>query len=159
MASLIQAENSHFNLPAALITLSGEETFALGKRFAPMLGKGDVVALNGPLGAGKTCFTKGIAGGLGIEEELTSPSYAIISEYECLAGGEKLPFYHIDAYRLEGNDDFSAIGGEEIVFGNGISVIEWGDRIPAFMPPGVYRVDIEIIEDDKRSVKIVKQGR
>ena len=146
------------NFPAAVISQSWEETFALGKRLVPMLGKGDIVALNGPLGAGKTCFTKGIARGLGIEEELTSPSYAIISEYECLVGNEKILFYHIDAYRLEGNDDFSAIGGEDIVYGNGISVIEWGDRIPAFMPPGVYRVDIEIIEDDKRSVKIVKQG-
>jgi tRNA threonylcarbamoyladenosine biosynthesis protein TsaE len=156
---LIHPENSRFNLPAAVITLSGEETFALGKRLAAMLGKGDVVALNGPLGAGKTCFAKGIAGGLGIEEELTSPSYAIISEYECLSGGEKIPFYHIDAYRLEGNDDFSAIGGEDIVYGNGISVIEWGDRIPAFIPSGAYRLDFEIIEGDKRSVKIVKQGR
>jgi len=128
-------------------------------RLSSMLGKGDVVALNGPLGAGKTCFTKGIAEGLGIEEELTSPSYAIVSEYECLAGGERLLFYHIDAYRLEGNDDFSAIGGEDIVYGNGISVIEWGDRIPAFIRSGAYRIDLEIIEGDKRSVKIVKQGR
>jgi len=156
---LIQVENFQIDLPAAFITLSGEETFALGMRLSSLLVKGDVVALNGPLGAGKTCFTKGIAEGLGIEEELTSPSYAIISEYECLAGGEKVPFYHIDAYRLEGNDDFSAIGGEDIVYGNGISVIEWGDRIPAFIPSGAYRIDFEIIEDDKRSVKIVKQGR
>ena len=159
MASLIHPENSHFDLPAAAITLSGEETFALGKLFAPKLGKGDVVALRGPLGAGKTCFTKGIAVGLGIEEELTSPSYAIISEYECVAGSEKLPFYHIDAYRLEGNDDFSAIGGEDIVYGNGISVIEWSDRIPAFIPSGAFRIDFEIIEDNKRSVKMAKQGR
>jgi len=151
-------ENFQIDLPAAVITLSGEETFALGMRLSSLLGKGDVVALNGPLGAGKTCFTKGVAKGLGIEEELTSPSYAIISEYECLAGGEKIPFYHIDAYRLGGNDDFSAIGGEDIVYGNGISVIEWGDRIPAFIPSGAYRLDFEIIEDNKRSVKIVKQG-
>jgi tRNA threonylcarbamoyladenosine biosynthesis protein TsaE len=166
---LIQPENSQINsgrtgseqidLPAAIISLSEDETFALGKRLAPMLGKGDVVALKGPLGAGKTCFAKGIARGLGIEEGLTSPTYAIISEYECSISGEKIPVYHIDAYRLEGNDDFSAIGGEEIVFGNGISVIEWSDRIPALIPSDAYRIDFEIIEDNKRSVKLDKQGR
>ena len=156
---MIQAENSHFNLPAAVICRSWEETFALGKHLAQMLGKGDVVALNGPLGAGKTCFTKGIAQGLGIEEEITSPSYAIICEYECLIGGEKIPFNHIDAYRLDGNDDFTAIGGEDIIYGNGISVIEWSERISALIPSGAYRIDFEIIEDDKRSVKMIKQGR
>jgi len=139
--------------------MSEDETFALGERLAAMLGKGSVVALNGPLGAGKTCFAKGIARGLGIEEGLTSPSYAIICEYECLAGGEKLPFYHIDAYRLKGNDDFSAIGGEDIVFGNGISVIEWGERIPAFIPSVAYRIDFEVLEDNKRNVKMAIQGR
>jgi tRNA threonylcarbamoyladenosine biosynthesis protein TsaE len=161
---LIQAENfqtspGQIDLPAAIISLSAEETFALGKRLAPMLGKGDVVALRGPLGAGKTCFTKGIAVGLGIEEELTSPRYAIISEYECVVGGEKIPFYHIDAYRLEGNDDFSAIGGEDVVYGNGISVIEWSERIPSHIPSGAYRIVFEIMADDKRSVKMAKQGR
>jgi tRNA threonylcarbamoyladenosine biosynthesis protein TsaE len=150
--------SGQIGLPESFICSSEEETFALGKRLASMLGKGDVVALNGPLGAGKTCFTKGIAVGLCIGEEITSPSYAIICEYECLAGGEEIPFYHIDAYRLEGDGDFSAIGGEDIVYGNGISVIEWGDRIPAFIPSGAYRLDFEIIEDDKRSVKIVRQG-
>jgi len=135
-------------------TRSEDETIALGEHLAPMLEKGDVVALKGPLGAGKTCFTKGIARGLGIGEELTSPSYAIVCEYECLVGSEKTPFYHIDAYRLGGNDDFSAIGGEEIVFGNGISVIEWSERIPAFIPPGAYRVDFEILEGNKRSIRL-----
>ena len=143
-------------MPAVIVSLSGEETFDLGMRLAPLLGKGDVVALKGPLGAGKTCFTKGIARGLGIEEELTSPSYAIISEYECLVGSEKLPVYHIDAYRLEGGDDFSAIGGEEIVFGNGISVIEWSERIPDFIPSGAYRVDFEILGENKRSVRLYR---
>ena len=159
---MIQADNfqnslDRIDLPAVIITLSEEETFTLGKRLAPLLGKGSVVALSGPLGAGKTCFTKGVAAGLGIEEELTSPSYAIIREYECFVDSEKLPFYHIDAYRLEGNDDFSAIGGEEIVFGNGISVIEWSERVPDFIPAGAYTVYFEIAADNKRSVKLAIQ--
>jgi len=171
LASLIQTENSRINLrqinsgqislPASIISLSEDETFALGKRLAPMLGKGDVVALRGPLGAGKTCFTKGIARGLGIEEELTSPSYAIISEYECFILNEKIPVYHIDAYRLRGEDDFSALGGEEIVFGNGICIIEWSERILNSIPPQAYRIDFEIIEDNKRSIKLIfsRQGK
>ena len=169
MAPLIQKENcqtkldpmssGQIELPATIITLSEGETFALGKHLASLLGKGDVVALKGPLGAGKTCFTKGIARGLGIEEELTSPSYTIIAEYEGRVGNEKIPFYHIDAYRLDGNNDFSAIGGEELVFGNGISVIEWSERIPDFIPSDAYTIDFGIIEDKKRSVKLSKQGR
>jgi tRNA threonylcarbamoyladenosine biosynthesis protein TsaE len=84
-----------------LFSASPEETRAAGERLAPHLPKGAVVALRGGLGAGKTCFAKGIARGLGITEEITSPTYTIISEYEG-------PFYHIDAYRLAGDDDFAA---------------------------------------------------
>jgi len=129
----------------------------LGKRFAHILEKGSVVALTGPLGAGKTCFVKGIARGLGICEEVTSPTYTIISEYEGTLGEEDpVPFYHIDAYRLRGNDDFYAIGGEEIVFGKGISVIEWSERIPDFIPALAIKVEIKIIKDDNRLIRIYR---
>ena len=121
-----------------------------------MLGKGCVVALKGPLGAGKTCLAKGIASGLGVEEELTSPSYAIISEYEGFICEEKIQLYHIDAYRLGGNDDFSAIGGEDFVFGNGVCVVEWSERIPDFIPAGAYRIDFEIMDDDKRRIRLYR---
>ena len=136
--------------PALITSTSAEETFILGERLAPLLKRGSVVAMRGPLGAGKTCLAKGIARGLGIDEEVRSPTYTIISEYEA----DSVPFYHIDAYRLEGNDDFSAIGGEDIVFGDGISVIEWSERIPAFIPLTAFFVDIEIKENDKRLIRI-----
>ena len=125
------------------------------------LEKGSIVALKGPLGAGKTCFAKGLARGLGIAEEVTSPTYTIISEYEgTLKDGQPVAVYHIDAYRLGGNDDFSAIGGEEIVFGNGVSLIEWSERIPAFVPPRAIKVEIEIKGDDKRSIRLcTEDGR
>jgi len=151
-------------LPAQFISASPEETFSLGQALSGMLAKGSVVALQGPLGAGKTCFTKGIAGGLGIEEEITSPTYTIISEYEGKiadrnTGEGKLcvPVYHIDAYRLNGNDDFINLGGEEIVFGSGISIIEWSERIPGFIPPGAYQVNIEIADDNKRRIRICQE--
>ena len=142
------------DLPALIVSSSEEETFALGKRIALLLEKGAVVALRGPLGAGKTCLAKGLAQGIGIADEITSPTYAIISEYKAF-----VPFYHIDAYRLKGNDDFSAIGGEEIVFGDGISVIEWSERIPDFIPLEAFRIDFEITGENKRRIHIYKGNK
>ena len=147
------------SLPFIITSSTPEETQELGKRIAPLLEMGSVVALRGPLGAGKTCLIKGIARGLGIEEEITSPTYTIVSEYEIPNSekyGRTITFYHIDAYRLEGNDDFSGLGGEEMVFGNGISVIEWSDRIPNFILPAAIRVDIEIQENSKRLIRIYR---
>jgi tRNA threonylcarbamoyladenosine biosynthesis protein TsaE len=126
----------------------------LGEQLAALLEKGSIVALKGHLGAGKTCLVKGIARGLGIEETLRSPSYTVVFEYETGNYGEKTPVYHIDAYRLEGNEDFSAIGGKDMVFGNGISLIEWSDHIPSFIPAEALRVDIEIAGDDERRFHI-----
>ena len=141
------------SLPAVFVCSTSEETIELGKNIGKLLKKGDIIALFGPLGAGKTCFTKGIASGIGITEEITSPTYTIVSEYE--AG---IPFYHIDAYRLRGNDDFINIGGEEILSGEGISVIEWSERISDFIPLHAYKVDIEIIEENKRLFRFNKQA-
>jgi tRNA threonylcarbamoyladenosine biosynthesis protein TsaE len=132
------------------ITASPEETMALGETIAAGLGKGSVVALRGGLGAGKTCLAKGIARRLGIREAVTSPSYTIVSEY---ASGP-LPFYHIDAYRLAGDDDFQALGGDEYTQGEGIAVIEWSDRIPGSIPPRAVRVAIEILADGRRCIEV-----
>jgi tRNA threonylcarbamoyladenosine biosynthesis protein TsaE len=123
---------------------------AIGEKIAAGLGKGSVVALKGGLGAGKTCLVKGIARGLGIREEVTSPTYTIVSEY---AAG-KLPFYHIDAYRLGGDDDFQALGGDEYVYGEGIAVIEWSDRIPESIPRSALRISIDILADGRRSIEV-----
>ena len=127
-------------------------------RFANLLEKGSIVAIEGPLGAGKTCFTKGIARGLCVEDTVTSPTYTIISEYEGKISGEPIVFYHINAYRLDGNDSFSAIGGEEIIYGNGVSVIEWSEHISDFIPPGAFRVEITIDDCGKRTIRLCKNG-
>jgi tRNA threonylcarbamoyladenosine biosynthesis protein TsaE len=123
---------------------------AVGEAIAAGLGKGSVVALRGGLGAGKTCLAKGIARGLGIREAVTSPTYTIVSEY---AAGS-LPFYHIDAYRLGGDDDFQAIGGDEYINGEGIAVIEWSERIPESIPKAAMVVAIQILEDGRRSIDV-----
>jgi tRNA threonylcarbamoyladenosine biosynthesis protein TsaE len=83
---------------------------------------------------------------LGITEEITSPTYTIISEYEGL--------YHIDAYRLAGDDDFAALGGEEYLRGEGITVIEWSERIPASLPDDAVTVDIRLNSDGRRCIEI-----
>ena len=150
---MIPAGNFLIDIPSVHITSSDDETIALGERLAALLVKSSVVALYGPLGAGKTCLAKGIIKGLGISEEVTSPTYTIISEYS----DGPVPVYHIDAYRLGGNDDFSAVGGEEIVFGNGISIIEWSERIPFFISEDAFLVNIEILGDNERRIRIDRE--
>jgi tRNA threonylcarbamoyladenosine biosynthesis protein TsaE len=141
-------------LPASILCSTPEETITLGKQIAKFLQKGSVAALKGPFGAGKTCLAKGIAIGLGVKEAVTSPSYAIVCEYEGVLEGNPIKVFHIDAYRLAGNDDFSAIGGEEMIFGEGVSIVEWCERIPDFIPKGALRVDIQIADDEKRRFHI-----
>jgi tRNA threonylcarbamoyladenosine biosynthesis protein TsaE len=111
----------------------------LGEKLGGLLTRGNVVALSGGIGAGKTCFAKGIALALGITEEITSPTYTIVLEY-----GGPVPFRHIDAYRLSGEADFELMGGEELVSGDFVVVIEWPEKIARFLPPDAIFVDIEI---------------
>jgi len=159
-------DNSPINgFPVSFTSACAEETFAIGERFAPLLGKGSIVALKGPLGAGKTCFAKGVARGLGVDEEVTSPTYTIVSEYTAILSGvspvEASPtlLYHIDAYRLKGSDDFSAIGGEELLFSDGITLIEWSERIEDLIPPEALVVQIEIRTGDERFITMRKKGQ
>ena len=107
------------------------------------------MALQGTLGSGKTVFAAGIANGLGIGENITSPTYTIINEY---AGSPVL--YHIDAYRLDDDRDFRNIGGDEIINSAGISVIEWSERIPESLPDNAIKVSIEITGPSSRLIKI-----
>lgn len=108
---------------------SRQETIDLGQRLSPMLQAGDVLVLNGDLGAGKTTFTKGIAKGLGISEIIKSPTFTIIREYQ----DGRLPLYHMDAYRLEegGAED---LGLDEYFDGDGVSVVEWAEFAEEELP-------------------------
>jgi tRNA threonylcarbamoyladenosine biosynthesis protein TsaE len=130
-------------------TASARETAALGERVGRTLQAGAVVALRGGLGAGKTCFVKGLARALGVRGEVTSPTYTIVSEYD-----GRLPLYHVDAYRLSGDDDFAALGAQEFLYGAGVSVIEWSERVAASLPAFAITVEMSIMEDDKRAIKI-----
>ena len=137
------------------ISNSPEDTFFLGKQLAAYLSAGCVVALTGTLGSGKTQLTKGIACGLGINENITSPTYTIVNEYLLRSSSV---FFHIDAYRLNGEKDFEDIGGSEILNSGTICIIEWSDRICGCLPDDVINISIDITGSDSRRIKISRQG-
>ncbi|MDR0390154.1 MAG: tRNA (adenosine(37)-N6)-threonylcarbamoyltransferase complex ATPase subunit type 1 TsaE [Spirochaetaceae bacterium] len=131
------------------VSASPLETIKIGEELAALLWPGSVVALRGTLGAGKTQLVKGLARGLGIHEEITSPSYTIISEYEGI-----LPLYHMDAYRLSGEEEFIRTGAEELFYGKGISVVEWSERVQGLIPADAVLAEIAITGPEERRVTV-----
>ena len=132
-------------------SVSAEETEAIGRELARSLKAGDVVTLTGELGAGKTTLTKGIAKGLGIDGYVKSPSYTLINVYE----SGRLPLNHIDLYRIEGEIDLEGLGLEEYIYADGVSVIEWAERLSSdILPEEVIEVTISYIEGDSRRIEI-----
>jgi tRNA threonylcarbamoyl adenosine modification protein YjeE len=122
-----------------LITKSDIETQKFGTNFAVRLKKGDVIVLEGSLGAGKTVMVKGIAKGLGIKKTITSPTYTISKTYSAICNNKPIKFNHIDAYRIKSIDDFENLG---IDFDNSISVIEWGNNFVKLFTQSVYKIFI-----------------
>ena len=136
--------------PTEYVSSSPQDTEALGRHLACCLKPGSVIALSGGLGAGKTCLVKGIAGALGISENITSPTYTIINEYRL----ESCSLYHIDAYRLSGDEDFDSTGAGDCFSAGGITIIEWSDRIPNSIPAGAMRIEIEISGPQSRIFRL-----
>ncbi len=134
-----------------LTSKSFKETLKWGEKIGQKLKAGDIVALHGDLGAGKTALTKGVALALGIKEDVTSPTYTIVSEYE-----GTLPLYHMDMYRIEGIEEFEMLGVDDLIFGRGVSLIEWSERISEYLPDDCKSVTIRIMENGDR--KIILEG-
>jgi tRNA threonylcarbamoyladenosine biosynthesis protein TsaE len=111
------------------VSRSPQETRRLGALLGEVLGPGDVVALEGDLGAGKTVFAQGMGSGLGVPDEITSPTFTLIHEYLGRA-----PFYHVDLYRLSGEREAGVIGLEEYLGGDGVAAVEWSGRAPGLLP-------------------------
>ncbi len=128
-----------------IISDSEKETIRIAEFLATFLNKGDILTLEGDLGAGKTTFTKGLAKGLVIKRAVTSPTFTIIKEYN-----GRLPLYHMDAYRLEFSDE--DIGFEEYFYGDGISVIEWASFIEDYLPEERLQIKIEHIDLERRKL-------
>ena len=130
-------------------TSSAEETIELGKKIGKLLKKGDIIAMQGTLAAGKTTITKGIAAALGITETITSPTFCLISEYQ-----GTMPLYHMDVYRLDGTEDFINLGTDDMLYGDGVSIIEWSEKIMDELPSNTIVLKITPQDDGSRLIEI-----
>ena len=130
-----------------IVTNSTNKTIDYGEQLASSLSSGDVVLLDGDLGAGKTQLVKGIAKGLGIDEDIISPTFNILLVYD----GE-IPIYHFDLYRLEDEADLEDIDFYGTIEGDGISIIEWSNKFPDAMPDNAVKISIEVIDINTRKI-------
>lgn len=135
-------------------TTSPETTKQLAATLAPYLRAGDVIVLTGDLGAGKTQFVQGVAAGLGVRGNVTSPTFNILLTY---ANG-KLPLYHFDLYRLESSDELEDIGYYETIDGDGASFIEWGEKFPEALPYGYLEISLRLDDQGNRLVRAHSYG-
>ena len=120
----------------------------LGRTYGAKAAKGDVFALAGDLGAGKTQFVKGFVAGMGSDADVTSPTFVLVHEY----GGGRLPVYHFDFYRLESRDAILRLGFDDYVYGDGVSLIEWADRHPDLIPRHARRLSFELKDENTRLI-------
>lgn len=135
--------------PTEIVSLSARETEAAGERLGRTLAAGDVVALIGELGAGKTCFIQGLVRGLGVTRRATSPTFVLINHYR-----GRVPVYHVDAYRTESLAELLDIGLPELFAGDGVTVVEWADKLLPLLPPGTIEVVIAGVGDEPRKLTI-----
>lgn len=134
-----------------MITNSDRETMLAGEKLAKRLKPGDMVALSGNLGSGKTTFTKGIGKGLGVKDpkRINSPTFVLIKEYS-----GNVPLYHLDLYRLNDLREIENLAIEEYIYGDGITIIEWAEKIMPILPEQYVSVKFKIRGDNKREIMI-----
>jgi tRNA threonylcarbamoyladenosine biosynthesis protein TsaE len=130
-------------------------TEALGRRLGGLLFRGAVVALVGPLGAGKTHLARAIAEGAGVSDGrvVTSPTFVLIQEYQ-----GRLPVYHFDAYRLRGEGEFFDLGAHEYLEGDGVCLVEWADRVTGCLPADHLRITLEVTGETSRRATVEAHG-
>jgi tRNA threonylcarbamoyladenosine biosynthesis protein TsaE len=136
------------------ITKSELETEDLGEKLGLRLSPGDVVSISGELGAGKTCLVRGIARGLGSSSKVKSPSFTIINKYV-----GKCPIYHFDLFRVEGYSSFEELGCYDFFGGDGVVLIEWGEKVSALLPEDRLEVEIKFKSRDEREITLSPHGR
>lgn len=138
-----------------LVTASPEETRAVGRSLAELLGSRDVVSLTGDLGAGKTTFVQGAAQGLGVADPVLSPTFTLMRRYH-----GTLPVYHLDVYRLERLQEVLDLGFDEILDQGAVVFIEWGDAIDMLLPPEHLQIELTLpLEGDHRELQVSWYGR
>ena len=138
-----------------ILTHSPQETIAIAEKIGGLLKKGDIIAYKGGLGAGKTTFTRGLAIGLGLGDNVTSPTFALVNEY-C---GENINLYHFDMYRIENEDDLESSGFYDYDCRNNIAVIEWSENIAEFLPENTIYIVINAVSDTDREIITEDGGR
>ena len=132
-----------------LQSASPEETERAGERLAARLRPGSVVALVGDLGAGKTCFIRGLVRGLGVNQTVSSPTFVLVNEYR-----GRLPVFHVDAYRTESLAELLDLGLDEYIGGDGVTVVEWADKLPALLPAHTIWVHLMGLGDEPRTISV-----
>ena len=139
------------NVKAEIISASAQQTKEIARLIGGRLRKGDILALSGELGSGKTCFTGGLARGLGVDEkyQITSPTFTLINEYPA-----RYRLYHFDIYRIKDCNEFEDLGYEEYFSGEGIVVIEWAEKIAEKLPEGTFLINFEYLDENKRRIVI-----
>lgn len=139
-----------------LKTENAAETKALGEKIGRKLGGGEVIALSGDLGAGKTCFTQGLALGLGVDsrEYVTSPSFALVKEYRGRA-----PLYHIDLFRILGHKEAEELGYEECFYGEGVTVVEWAEKARSLLPEEYLGIELISLGKNQRQINLHPLGQ
>ena len=136
-----------------IITNNEKETILEGEKLGRSLKPGDIVALYGQLGAGKTAFTRGLATGLGIDMSVSSPTFTIVNEYPGV-----VPLFHFDMYRLEKEDELFDIGWDDYHDRGGVCAVEWSEKVPSAFPPETIVVTIKILDETSRSLEISNTG-
>lgn len=132
-----------------IVCKTEEDMVKLGNRFGELAKPGMVISLRGSLGAGKTVFARGVARSLGIEEAIVSPTFTLVQEYD-----GRLPMYHMDLYRITSSEDFEMIGGEDMLYSDGVCLIEWSEIINEMLPKDTVFINITVNPDQSRTVTI-----
>jgi tRNA threonylcarbamoyladenosine biosynthesis protein TsaE len=136
------------------ISRDPESTVELGRRIGGRLPRGAVLSLEGVLGSGKTTLVKGIALALEIEEAVTSPTFTLISRYRGRREGQELELVHIDLYRIGGQQELEDLGLDEVLAGDAVTVIEWGEKARAFLPPEAATLRLDLRADGSRRLEL-----
>ena len=128
----------------------------MGEKIGKKLRGGEVIALIGELGAGKTCLTQGLALGLGINprEYVTSPSFTLINEYQ-----GRLPLYHIDLFRIRGREEVEGLGCEEYCYGEGVTIIEWAEKAESLLSEEYLRIELIPLDEEQRQIRLKPFGQ
>lgn len=137
-----------------ILSTSVEQTHALGTGLGERVAPGDILALEGDLGAGKTNFVQGLGAGMGISETINSPTFILANEYH----SGRVPLYHVDAYRVENGAEADGFGLDDYLNGDGVTVIEWAERVREVLPHTLLWIQFEYVDETTRRIRFVPQG-